>query len=188
LRRKKVLLSLGEGGEREGEGGEREREREGERGEGGERGERGGGVKVISYHKWAKIGTCVKENPKQALGHHPFVNHQVYTSLSHTFSHFLLLSLFFISFLSLLLPSHAMGLSLHRNIQKCAKKSEEKQTPRSMAPPKFLFFSGGTALNSIEPVFKIFTESVYILPISDNGGSSSVIMDVIGGPSIGDIF
>ena len=54
--------------------------------------------------------------------------------------------------------------------------------------PTFLFFSGGTALNAIESIFKLFTDSVYVLPISDNGGSSSVIMDVIGGPSIGGIF
>lgn len=57
----------------------------------------------------------------------------------------------------------------------------------SVCHNKMLFFSGGTALNNIYSVFKVFTDSVYVLPISDNGGSSSVIMDVIGGPSIGDI-
>ena len=92
-----------------------------------------------------------------------------------------------------LCPPSMTVLSLHRlsHLQKqktCTTNTELQVHRLSMGPPKFLFFSGGTALNAIAPIFRTFTDSVYVLPISDNGGSSSVIMDVIGGPSIGDIF
>lgn len=66
--------------------------------------------------------------------------------------------------------------------------------------PKLLFFSGGTALNSICSHIKNITTNVtYILPISgtslevraymfkDNGGSTAEILRVLGGPAIGDI-
>ncbi len=64
--------------------------------------------------------------------------------------------------------------------------------------PKILFFSGGTAHNSICPKIKQFTTNVaYIMPISgnarqmitkqDNGGSTREILRVIGGPAIGTI-
>ncbi|KAM9901257.1 hypothetical protein OXX79_004649, partial [Metschnikowia pulcherrima] len=48
--------------------------------------------------------------------------------------------------------------------------------------------SGGTATNELVSIldpnhFKV----TYVLPISDNGGSSSEIIRVIGGPAIGDI-
>lgn len=52
--------------------------------------------------------------------------------------------------------------------------------------------SGGTATNSLTECFTNLTLSknhqlTYILPISDNGGSTSEILRVIGGPAIGDI-
>lgn len=47
---------------------------------------------------------------------------------------------------------------------------------------------GGTATNHLVPCFnKLGTQVSYILPISDNGGSTSEILRVIGGPAIGDI-
>ncbi|CCC71251.1 hypothetical protein NCAS_0G03640 [Naumovozyma castellii] len=53
-------------------------------------------------------------------------------------------------------------------------------------------FSGGTATNSLTPCFTEVSvargfDLAYILPISDNGGSTSEILRVVGGPAIGDI-
>ncbi|RMZ75998.1 hypothetical protein DV738_g5158, partial [Chaetothyriales sp. CBS 135597] len=53
-------------------------------------------------------------------------------------------------------------------------------------------FSGGSAANSLVDVFEAVRESKdcqlsYIIPISDNGGSSSEIIRVFGGPGIGDV-
>ncbi|GBG31257.1 Subtilisin-like protease SBT4.13 [Hondaea fermentalgiana] len=49
-------------------------------------------------------------------------------------------------------------------------------------------FSGGTAFNSTASVLKRRTTSVaYVLPVSDDGGSTKVIVDVLGGPAVGDI-
>lgn len=46
---------------------------------------------------------------------------------------------------------------------------------------------GGTATNSVVGVFgSLAGEITYVLPISDNGGSSSEILRVLGGPAIGD--
>ncbi|AJT24923.1 hypothetical protein H808_YJM1388N00315 [Saccharomyces cerevisiae YJM1388] len=52
--------------------------------------------------------------------------------------------------------------------------------------------SGGTATNSLTPCFSNISilkghELTYILPISDNGGSTSEILRIVGGPAIGDI-
>ncbi|KAM7184283.1 hypothetical protein V8F20_012288 [Naviculisporaceae sp. PSN 640] len=53
-------------------------------------------------------------------------------------------------------------------------------------------FSGGTAANSLVDVFnrviqKRGCQLNYVIPISDNGGSSSELIRVVGGPSVGDI-
>ncbi|KAG8978838.1 hypothetical protein FRB93_010606 [Tulasnella sp. JGI-2019a] len=49
----------------------------------------------------------------------------------------------------------------------------------------YLVISGGTGCNGI---VSAFGDSVtYVMPVSDNGGSSSEIIRVLGGPSIGDI-
>ena len=55
-----------------------------------------------------------------------------------------------------------------------------------------MVFSGGSAANSLVDVFNDVAEKKgcalsYIIPISDNGGSSSELIRVIGGPGIGDI-
>lgn len=48
--------------------------------------------------------------------------------------------------------------------------------------------SGGTATNELVPLFSSISNKItYILPISDNGGSTSEIIRIIGGPAIGDI-
>ena len=48
-------------------------------------------------------------------------------------------------------------------------------------------FSGGSAANSLVDVFKSITQDKqrplsYVVPISDNGGSSSELIRVFGGP------
>ncbi|EGO19519.1 hypothetical protein SERLADRAFT_363916 [Serpula lacrymans var. lacrymans S7.9] len=50
--------------------------------------------------------------------------------------------------------------------------------------PSFLVISGGTGGNSI---CNSFGQACYVLPVSDDGGSSSEIIRVLGGPSIGDV-
>jgi len=51
--------------------------------------------------------------------------------------------------------------------------------------PSFLVISGGTGGNAI---CSAFTNACYVLPVSDDGGSSSEIIRVLGGPSIGDVL
>src|SRR5579871_852765 len=66
---------------------------------------------------------------------------------------------------------------------------------RSMSPAKrkgIVVFSGGSAANNLVDVFKSVTENnqcplSYVIPISDNGGSSSELIRVFGGPGIGDV-
>ncbi|KAL2023786.1 hypothetical protein VTK56DRAFT_1053 [Thermocarpiscus australiensis] len=53
-------------------------------------------------------------------------------------------------------------------------------------------FSGGTAANSLVDVFNRIVQNRrcqlnYVIPISDNGGSSSELIRFLGGPSVGDI-
>ncbi|KAF4623230.1 hypothetical protein D9613_001997 [Agrocybe pediades] len=50
--------------------------------------------------------------------------------------------------------------------------------------PSFLVISGGTGGNAICSAFR---NVCYVLPVSDDGGSSSEIIRVLGGPSVGDI-
>ena len=58
---------------------------------------------------------------------------------------------------------------------------------KSLAPtgiPSYLVISGGTGCNAI---CAAFVRACYVLPVSDDGGSSSEIIRVLGGPSIGAI-
>lgn len=53
---------------------------------------------------------------------------------------------------------------------------------------KISIISGGTATNALVPMLKTLSTKIsFILPILDNGGSTSEIIRVIGGPAIGDI-
>ena len=57
---------------------------------------------------------------------------------------------------------------------------------------KIVVFSGGSAANNLVDVFNEVIEKnncalTYIIPISDNGGSSSELIRVFGGPGIGDV-
>lgn len=57
--------------------------------------------------------------------------------------------------------------------------------PRSK---KITIVSGGTAANSLVSTFSELSPHIsYILPISDNGGSTSELIRVVGGPAIGDL-
>ena len=61
-----------------------------------------------------------------------------------------------------------------------------------VSPRGIVVFSGGSAANSLVDVFETVRQSKncrlsYIVPISDNGGSSSELIRVFGGPGIGDI-
>ena len=66
-------------------------------------------------------------------------------------------------------------------------------TPTGKASTKgIVVFSGGSAANSLVEVFNDLSQARqcslnYIIPISDNGGSSSELIRVFGGPGIGDI-
>jgi len=48
--------------------------------------------------------------------------------------------------------------------------------------PLFIIISGGTGGNAICSAFK---DACFVLPVSDDGGSSSEIIRVLGGPSVG---
>lgn len=53
---------------------------------------------------------------------------------------------------------------------------------------KVTIISGGTAANALVNVFSSLSPYIsYLLPISDNGGSTSELIRVIGGPAIGDL-
>lgn len=56
----------------------------------------------------------------------------------------------------------------------------DENIPRS---PTFVVVSGGTGGNAICSAFG--PDACYVLPVSDDGGSSSEIIRVLGGPSIG---
>ncbi|KAI9317163.1 hypothetical protein BX666DRAFT_1857579 [Dichotomocladium elegans] len=58
----------------------------------------------------------------------------------------------------------------------------------SSSLPSFVIISGGSGCNAIAPAFQALTPNVnYVLGISDNGGSTSELIRVLGGPSIGDL-
>lgn len=65
-------------------------------------------------------------------------------------------------------------------------------SPSRPSKRKIVVFSGGTAANSLVDVFNEVLERnectlSYVIPISDNGGSSSELIRVFGGPGIGDV-
>ena len=59
---------------------------------------------------------------------------------------------------------------------------DRKKAGRYIMAMTFLVISGGTGGNSI---CSAFDDVCYVLPVSDDGGSSSEIIRVLGGPSIG---
>ena len=62
-------------------------------------------------------------------------------------------------------------------------------TMANSKPKGIVVFSGGSAANNLVDVFKSVREDKkcqlsYVIPISDNGGSSSELIRVFGGPGI----
>lgn len=56
------------------------------------------------------------------------------------------------------------------------------------ARKRLVIFSGGTAVNPLSLALSLLTPLVtYILPVTDDGGSSAEILRVLSGPAIGDI-
>jgi len=54
--------------------------------------------------------------------------------------------------------------------------------------PKLVVFSGGTAMNSIAGERKDLSSCTSnVIPVSDDGSSTAVILRVIGGPAMGDL-
>lgn len=65
------------------------------------------------------------------------------------------------------------------------KMDQDEIFPKN--PKGIVVFSGGTAANSLVDVFEKVSEGngcslSYVIPISDNGGSSSELIRVLGGP------
>lgn len=85
------------------------------------------------------------------------------------------------------LPTHASGVAqLERRPSQLPERLLTLRPPapsrQTKSPPKFVVISGGTGGNAI---CSAFGDACYVLPVSDDGGSSSEIIRVLGGPSIG---
>ncbi|KAH6606887.1 hypothetical protein Trco_006040 [Trichoderma cornu-damae] len=70
--------------------------------------------------------------------------------------------------------------------------SRISSSPGPAAKGGIVVFSGGSAANSLVDVFEAVRAASaatlsYVMPISDNGGSTSEIIRVFGGPGIGDV-
>lgn len=62
--------------------------------------------------------------------------------------------------------------------------------PRSSPRKGIVVFSGGSAANSLVDIFSNISDQrastlSYVIPISDNGGSTSELIRVLGGPGKG---
>ncbi|KAJ3190172.1 hypothetical protein HDU85_000463 [Gaertneriomyces sp. JEL0708] len=58
----------------------------------------------------------------------------------------------------------------------------------SISPRSVLVFSGGSAMNSFVTLLQNVTDdTAYVMPVSDDGGSTSEIIKALGGPGIGDL-
>lgn len=77
----------------------------------------------------------------------------------------------------LYLPPRGLHLDIPQTVQGQQEPLESGRTP------SYLVISGGTGCNAICAAFAL--SACYVLPVSDNGGSSSEIIRVLGGPSIG---
>ncbi|ODQ50056.1 UPF0052-domain-containing protein [Saitoella complicata NRRL Y-17804] len=82
-------------------------------------------------------------------------------------------------------PSSPSSLREEVKVEPAAAEEGEEE----YAPVRLVVFSGGTACNALTPTLQSLSSShcTYILPISDNGGSTAEILRVLGGPGIGDI-
>ncbi|KAJ6519249.1 UPF0052-domain-containing protein [Mycena sanguinolenta] len=84
------------------------------------------------------------------------------------------------------LPTQSSGAQGNRAAQTHASlKHPANAATASSTAPACVVISGGTGGNAICSAFG--SNACYVLPVSDDGGSSSEIIRVLGGPSIGDI-
>lgn len=90
-------------------------------------------------------------------------------------------------------PVHSTSPQLHNSDDlDDVDESDDLDFFMAMFNPGVVVFSGGSAANSLVDVFDTVRASKdcplsYIIPISDNGGSSSELIRVFGGPGIGDV-
>ncbi|KAJ7674447.1 hypothetical protein B0H17DRAFT_1170677 [Mycena rosella] len=82
------------------------------------------------------------------------------------------------------LPTQSAGVPVERPSQTHASLTHAP-APAPDTAPSCVVISGGTGGNAICAAFG--SRACYVLPVSDDGGSSSEIIRVLGGPSIGDI-
>jgi 2-phospho-L-lactate transferase/gluconeogenesis factor (CofD/UPF0052 family) len=88
--------------------------------------------------------------------------------------------------------SSSSSSSGKEEMKKAKKKAKKKKlslsSKSSSSSSSLLVFSGGTAMNGICDALRDYTASVtHVLPVSDDGGSTSEIIRVSGGPAVGDI-
>lgn len=76
-------------------------------------------------------------------------------------------------------PGHRYGSAI---MDSPVPESPNRGTIKDLS---YLIISGGTGANSIAGAFG--HSPSFVLPVSDDGGSSSEILRCFGGPSIGDI-
>ncbi|KAF8349873.1 hypothetical protein F5887DRAFT_1059126 [Amanita rubescens] len=82
------------------------------------------------------------------------------------------------------LPTQQYAVPRLTDNSRVALANVQLQEPQDDDDTSYIVISGGTGGNAICPAFK---NASYVLPVSDDGGSSSEIIRVLGGPSIGDI-
>ncbi|KAJ6569557.1 UPF0052-domain-containing protein [Mycena capillaripes] len=83
------------------------------------------------------------------------------------------------------LPTQSGGAPADRPSQAHPSLKQVGAADATSTAPSFVVISGGTGGNAICSAFG--SNACYVLPVSDDGGSSSEIIRVLGGPSIGDI-
>ncbi|RKL22760.1 hypothetical protein BFJ72_g14640 [Fusarium proliferatum] len=87
---------------------------------------------------------------------------------------------------------NGLGLQLPSSSGSSAPATPRRPLTPAAPPTGIIVFSGGSAANNLVDVFESVREAnqctlSYVIPISDNGGSSSEIIRVFGGPGIGDV-
>lgn len=80
------------------------------------------------------------------------------------------------------LLDHTIAQPAHREPETPKLEISQPTYEVPMSPTSFVVLSGGTGGNAI---CAAFSNACYVLPVSDDGGSSSEIIRVLGGPSIG---
>ncbi|KAK7064760.1 hypothetical protein R3P38DRAFT_2826273 [Favolaschia claudopus] len=85
------------------------------------------------------------------------------------------------------LPIQSSGAPVqsHPSLKRPTPGSTKVIPSSNASEQSFVVISGGTGGNAICSAFG--SDACYVLPVSDDGGSSSEIIRVLGGPSIGDI-